>query len=74
MMHVSAKSVASNKPQEPLLGPIFTGYRKIEFLAGVAIWTAALAYFWAWWLRPEHHFNMPSSVMVGSRPISLRMR
>nr|WP_246249308.1 glycosyltransferase family 2 protein [Chelativorans alearense] len=31
---------------------------------GGAIWAAALVYFWAWWLKPEHHFSVAGSVLV----------
>jgi len=49
---------------EPLLVRIFTGYRKAEYLAGVAIWTFALLNFWAWWLKPEHHIDLLGSIVV----------
>jgi hypothetical protein len=25
--------------------------------AGIAVWVVALAYFWVWWLRPEHVYS-----------------
>jgi cellulose synthase (UDP-forming) len=62
MMHVSSKDLASG--EKPRLEPIFTGWRKIGYLAGAALWTAALAYFWAWWLRPEHHIDLVASIIV----------
>ena len=49
---------------EPLLVRIFTGYRKAEYLAGVAIWSFALFNFWAWWLKPEHHIDLLGSIVV----------
>lgn len=36
------------------LVPVFTGRRAATNAAGIALWLAALAFFWQWWLRPEH--------------------
>ena len=40
-----------------LLEPVFTGRRKALNLAGIALWLAALLYFWAWWLDPAHIYT-----------------
>lgn len=48
----------------PLLMPVMQGYRKVEYLAGVAVWFASFVYFWSWWLQPEHHTNWLGSVMT----------
>jgi len=37
------------RPHVPRSG--LTGYRRIEYLVGAAIWLAFLVYFWAWWLQ-----------------------
>jgi cellulose synthase (UDP-forming) len=55
MMPVVASAAACEQSGEPLMVPLFTGYRRIEYLAGAAIWLAALIYFWAWWLDPDHY-------------------
>ena len=34
--------------------PVFSGWRKAVNFAGIGLWLAALAYFWIWWLQPEH--------------------
>lgn len=49
---------------EPLLVTLFTGYRRIEYLAGAGLWIAALVYFWNWWLEPRHHVNAFGSIAV----------
>lgn len=70
MKHVAANDVTgshalgADPTHEPLMVPLISGYRRVEYLAGVALWIAALAYFWAWWLRPEHHFSTFGSVLV----------
>ncbi|ERM01105.1 hypothetical protein Q644_23480 [Brucella intermedia 229E] len=42
---------------EPLLTPIFTGRKRVEYVVGIVLWALALAYFWQWWLisaTPNH--------------------
>lgn len=36
------------------LEPVFFGWRRVANLIGVALWAAALLYFWVWWFRPSH--------------------
>lgn len=50
----------------PFLTPVLTGYRKIEYLAGAAMWLALLVYFWAWWLRPEHYIGFLGFFLVSA--------
>ena len=40
-----------------LFEPVFAGRRKAVNLAGIALWLAALLYFWAWWLDPTHIYT-----------------
>lgn len=40
-----------------LFEPVFTGRRKALNLAGIALWLAALLFFWAWWLDPAHIYT-----------------
>ena len=65
---------------EPLLVPVFTGWRRVEYLLGAALWAAALVYFWRWWLEPANHVDLAASILVtrypglgdvACRPISL---
>lgn len=49
---------------EPLLIPVFTGWRRVEYLLGAALWAAALVYFWRWWLEPANHVNLAGSILV----------
>uniref|UniRef100_Q6W2D5 Cellulose synthase catalytic subunit [UDP-forming] n=2 Tax=Sinorhizobium fredii (strain NBRC 101917 / NGR234) TaxID=394 RepID=Q6W2D5_SINFN len=48
----------------PLLVPVLTGYRRVEYLVGATAWLAALAWFWAWWLDPGHHRDLFGSLTV----------
>ncbi len=43
---------------------VFTGWRRLEYLIGAALWSAALVYFWYWWLEPANHIYPLGSVMV----------
>jgi cellulose synthase/poly-beta-1,6-N-acetylglucosamine synthase-like glycosyltransferase len=36
------------------LVPVFSGFARVEYLAGVALWLAALGWFWTWWFAPGH--------------------
>ena len=40
---------------EPRLVPLMSTARRVEYLAGVALWLVALVYFWAWWFNPAHY-------------------
>lgn len=39
---------------QTLLVPVFSGWRKTVNAVGIAAWLAALAFFWSWWLNPQH--------------------
>jgi cellulose synthase/poly-beta-1,6-N-acetylglucosamine synthase-like glycosyltransferase len=62
--HPAVKDQAREYADEPLLAPVLTGYRRVEYFIGVALWFAALVYFWTWWLRPEHHFSAFGTVFA----------
>lgn len=49
---------------EPLMVPVFTGWRRAEYLFGAGIWAATLAYFWRWWLEPTHHIHLAGSILL----------
>ncbi|SEK84732.1 cellulose synthase (UDP-forming) [Roseovarius azorensis] len=38
----------------PLLAPVFSGKRRVRYLALVALWLVAAIWFWVWWLNPAH--------------------
>lgn len=40
---------------EPMMVPLMSRAQRVEYLAGIAVWLAALVYFWAWWLDPAHY-------------------
>ncbi|NTG51508.1 glycosyltransferase [Agrobacterium rhizogenes] len=51
---------------EPLMVPVLAGYRRAEYLAGTALWLAAVVYFWRWWFVPAHHVYLVGSILVTS--------
>lgn len=46
--------------------PVFSGWRRAEYLAGAALWAAALVYFWHWWLEPANHLRLWGSILVSA--------
>jgi cellulose synthase/poly-beta-1,6-N-acetylglucosamine synthase-like glycosyltransferase len=46
--------------------PVLAGYRRVEYLAGTALWFAAVVYFWRWWFVPAHHVYLAGSILVTS--------
>ena len=51
---------------EPLMVPIFTGHKRIEYIVGVALWAMALVYFWRWWLIDALHTHLAGSILVSA--------
>ena len=51
---------------EPLMVPIFTGRKRVEYIVGVALWAMALVYFWQWWLIDAHHTHLAGSILVSA--------
>ncbi|MEI5680677.1 glycosyltransferase family 2 protein [Mesorhizobium sp. CCNWLW179-1] len=49
---------------EPLMVPVFAGWRRVEYLLGAGLWMAALVYFWRWWLEPANHIQLAGSILV----------
>ncbi|WP_174977421.1 glycosyltransferase family 2 protein [Brucella pecoris] len=48
----------------PLLTPIFTGRKRVEYLVGIVLWALAIAYFWQWWFISAKHNNLLGSILV----------
>ncbi|HWK65951.1 MAG TPA: glycosyltransferase family 2 protein [Rhizobiaceae bacterium] len=48
----------------PMMVPVFSGWRRAEYLLGAALWIAALVYFWHWWLEPANHVRLWGSILV----------
>ena len=48
----------ADTPGAPMLVPLMSKAQRIEYVAGVALWLAALIYFWAWWLNPAHYSGL----------------
>ncbi|TIM42917.1 MAG: glycosyltransferase [Mesorhizobium sp.] len=55
---------AVTQPTEPLMVPVLTGHRRIEYLIGAVAWLAALVYFWVWWFKPGHYIGLSEFVSV----------
>jgi cellulose synthase (UDP-forming) len=47
----------------PYLSPLMTPAQKTRYCLLLGIWLLALAYFWVWWLRPEHNIGTFSYVL-----------
>ena len=43
------------RPTSPLMVPVLTGRRRIEFLVGAFAWLVAFVCFWVWWFDPAHY-------------------
>ncbi|KAB2684211.1 glycosyltransferase family 2 protein [Brucella tritici] len=48
----------------PLLAPIFTGRKRVEYVVGIVLWALALAYFWQWWFISAKHNHLLGSILV----------
>ena len=49
--------------ERPYLSPLMRLAQKIQYWIWLAILFLALAYFWIWWLRPEHNIGTFSYVL-----------
>ncbi|MEJ1117611.1 glycosyltransferase family 2 protein [Phyllobacterium sp. CCNWLW109] len=58
------RTIFEAAPDEPLMVPVFTGWRRAEYLFGALLWAAALCYFWYWWFDPANHVNLAGSILV----------
>ena len=38
----------------PMLAPVVSGWRAARYYLVIALWFAAAAWFWLWWLQPAH--------------------
>jgi cellulose synthase (UDP-forming) len=55
MIHAAATADAFGPEMpEPTTVALLTRAQRAEYLVAAAVWVAALAYFWAWWLQPAH--------------------
>ena len=45
---------AGHGPNGPYLVPVLTSRQQLILRLGIAFWFLTLAFFWSWWLRPEH--------------------
>jgi len=47
-----------------VLTPILSPEMRVRYLLGIAVWVAALAYFWIWWLDPAHIASTGAYLLV----------
>lgn len=52
------------KTERPLMAPIFTGRKRVEYLAGVALWAASIVYLWQWWLTSVDDIQLAGTLLV----------
>ncbi|TIP30135.1 MAG: glycosyltransferase [Mesorhizobium sp.] len=50
--------------EEPLMVPVFTGRKRVEYIMGAVLWAMAVAFFWQWWVFGATHTNMVGSILV----------
>ena len=50
-------------PDGPYLSPLMSRAQKIQYWIWLAFLLGALAYFWIWWLRPEHNIGTFSYIV-----------
>ncbi len=55
-MRQSDSDIATASTETEFLLPM-NSKQKLEFAALITIWLAANAYFWIWWLSPEHNID-----------------
>lgn len=48
----------------PLLAPVFTGRKRVEYVAGIILWALALTYFWQWWFISARYNHLLGSILV----------
>ncbi|MBB5701205.1 cellulose synthase/poly-beta-1,6-N-acetylglucosamine synthase-like glycosyltransferase [Ochrobactrum daejeonense] len=48
----------------PLLAPLFTGRKRVEYVAGIVLWAVAIAYFWQWWFISAGHNHLAGAILV----------
>ncbi|MEL4374879.1 glycosyltransferase family 2 protein [Brucella cytisi] len=53
-----------NGEREPLLAPIFTGRKRVEYVVGIILWALAITYFWQWWFFSAKHNHLLGSILV----------
>lgn len=55
MASIGQMELSGKAPGEPMMVPLMSRAQRVEYLVGIALWLAALIYFWAWWLDPAHY-------------------
>ncbi len=61
---VKPSVMTAEAPSAPMLAPLMSTAQRVEYLAGVAVWLAALIYFWAWWFNPAHYVGLAGYVIA----------
>lgn len=58
MERVGQMELSGTASGEPTMVPVMRSAQRVEYLAGIALWLAALVYFWDWWLDPAHYVEL----------------
>ncbi len=53
-------------PVGPRYQAVMNRHQKWTFFGLTALWLVALAYFWLWWLKPEHVVTLPGTLLTSS--------
>lgn len=64
MATVQPDSKRGVTPDSPFLVPMLSRRQKVRYLLGIALWVAAVGFFWSWWLLPEHNIGTGRFVAV----------
>jgi len=46
------------------LSPLLSPTTRVRYVLGIAVWAATLAYFWTWWLAPDHIADVGTYLLV----------
>ncbi len=63
-MTILANRSMSSQVGPDLMVPLLDRRQRLEFLGSAAVWLAALAFFWGWWLQPAHISSVPAFLLV----------
>src|ERR1700752_5309741 len=58
-----APTAPVRQPEDSYLPPLMSRAQQVQHWSWVTLLLATLAYFWIWWLRPEHNISTFSYVL-----------
>lgn len=59
----AAPQLGAEKAAGSFLAPLMSGRDRLVFAILIALWLAALAQFWVWWLQPAHNIGVVRYVL-----------